>query len=50
MGPNDSPDAAGNNGGSRDNNGDFAAGNNPPKPPPWQVPKPELHPELFTPV
>ncbi|MBT2585765.1 Tat pathway signal protein [Arthrobacter sp. ISL-95] len=50
MGPKDSPDAAGNNGGSRDNNEDFAAGNNPPKPPPWQVPKPELHPELFTPV
>ncbi|KUM36242.1 hypothetical protein [Arthrobacter sp. EpRS71] len=50
MGPKDSPDAAGNNGGSRDNNADFAAGNNPPKPPPWQVPKPELHPELFTPV
>ncbi|VXC69790.1 Tat pathway signal protein [Arthrobacter sp. 9V] len=50
MGPKDSPDAAGNNGGSRDNNDDFAAGNNPPKPPPWQVPKPELHPELFTPV
>ncbi|MGF6833298.1 hypothetical protein QF015_001467 [Paenarthrobacter sp. TE4293] len=50
MGPKDSPDAAGNNGGSRDNNADFGAGNNPPKPPPWQVPKPELHPELFTPV
>ncbi|WP_311213740.1 MULTISPECIES: Tat pathway signal protein [unclassified Arthrobacter] len=50
MGPKDSPDAAGNNGGSRDNNSDFGAGNNPPKPPPWQVPKPELHPELFTPV
>ncbi|MET3901675.1 Tat pathway signal protein [Paenarthrobacter sp. 4246] len=50
MGPKDSPDAAGNNGSSRDNNSDFGAGNNPPKPPPWQVPKPELHPELFTPV
>jgi hypothetical protein len=50
MGPKDSPDAAGNNGGGRDNNGDFGAGNNQPKPPPWQVPKPELHPELFTPV
>ncbi|WP_458108922.1 Tat pathway signal protein [Arthrobacter sp. R3-55] len=50
MGPKDSPDAAGNNGGSRDNNADFGAGNNPPKPPPWQVPKPDLHPELFTPV
>ncbi|MCD4850657.1 Tat pathway signal protein [Arthrobacter sp. AK01] len=50
MGPKDSPDAAGNDGGSRDNNADFGAGNNPPKPPPWQVPKPELHPELFTPV
>jgi hypothetical protein len=50
MGPKDSPDAAGNDGGSRDNNGDFAAGSNPPKPPPWQVPKPELHPELSTPV
>ncbi|GAA2847294.1 Tat pathway signal protein [Paenarthrobacter ilicis] len=50
MGPKDSPDAAGNNGGSRDNNSDFDAGNNPPKPPPWQVPKPELHPELFAPV
>ncbi len=50
MGPKDSPDAAGNNGSGRDNNGDFGAGNNQPKPPPWQVPKPELHPELFTPV
>lgn len=50
MGPKDSPDAAGNNGSGGDNNGDFGAGNNPPKPPPWQVPKPELHPELFTPV
>lgn len=50
MGPKDSPDAAGNNGGSRENNADFGAGNNQPKPPPWQVPKPELHPELFTPV
>ncbi|MFW0775935.1 Tat pathway signal protein [Paenarthrobacter nitroguajacolicus] len=50
MGPKDSPDAAGNNGGSRDNNGDFEAANNQPKPPPWQVPKPELHPELFTPL
>ena len=50
MGPKDSPDAAGNNGGSRDNNADFGAGNNLPKPPPWQVPKPDLHPELFTPV
>ncbi|YCK83169.1 Tat pathway signal protein [Arthrobacter sp. D3-18] len=50
MDPKDSPDAAGNNGSSRDNNGDFGAGNNQPKPPPWQVPKPELHPELFMPV
>ena len=50
MGPKDSPDASGNSGGSRDNNPDFGAGNNPPKPPPWQVPKPDLHPELFTPV
>ncbi|MCT9869296.1 Tat pathway signal protein [Paenarthrobacter aurescens] len=50
MGPKDSPDAAANNGSGRDNNGDFGAGNNPPKPPPWQVPKPELHPELSAPV
>ncbi|TVU65623.1 Tat pathway signal protein [Paenarthrobacter nitroguajacolicus] len=50
MGPKDSPDASGTNGSGRDNNGDFGAANNPPKPPPWQVPKPELHPELFTPV
>jgi len=47
MGPKDNPDAAGSGG---DNNADFGAGNNPPKPPPWQVPKPELHPELFAPV
>jgi hypothetical protein len=26
------------------------AGKNPPKPPPWQVPKPELHPELIPPA
>ena len=26
------------------------AGKNPPKPPPWQVPKPELHPELIPPT
>lgn len=50
MGPKDSPDASGTNGSNGDNNDALNAGNNPPKPPPWQVPKPELHPELFTPV
>ncbi|MFC8040147.1 Tat pathway signal protein [Paenarthrobacter sp. NPDC057355] len=50
MDPKDSPDAAGNNGSGRDNNDGFNAANNAPKPPPWQVPKPKLHPELFTPV
>lgn len=50
MDPKDSPDAAGNKGSGGDNNDAFNAANNPPKPPPWQVPKPELHPELFTPV
>jgi hypothetical protein len=29
--------------------GDGAPGGGPAKPPPWQVPKPELHPELLTP-
>lgn len=50
MDPKDSPDAAGNNGSGGDNNDGLNAANNAPKPPPWQVPKPELHPELFTPV
>ncbi|MFE4198288.1 Tat pathway signal protein [Paenarthrobacter sp. NPDC056912] len=46
MGPKDSPDAAGNNGSGTGNNEHLNAGKNPPKPPPWQVPQPELHPEL----
>ncbi|MDI2034637.1 Tat pathway signal protein [Paenarthrobacter nitroguajacolicus] len=50
MDPKDSPDAAGSTGSGGDNNDGLSAGKNPPKPPPWQVPKPELHPELFTPV
>ncbi|MFJ4261256.1 Tat pathway signal protein [Paenarthrobacter nicotinovorans] len=50
MDPKDSPDAAGSNGSGGDNNDGLNAANNAPKPPPWQVPKPELHPELFTPV
>lgn len=51
MDPNDGPDGAGSKAGGAGNNGDpeggaNGAGNNGPKPPPWQVPKPELHPEL----
>lgn len=49
MDPKDSPDGAGSNAGGGGGN-DSEAGKNPPKPPPWQVPKPELHPELFTPA
>ncbi|MEV7663135.1 Tat pathway signal protein [Paenarthrobacter sp. NPDC089316] len=50
MDPKDNPDAAGSTGSGGDNNDGLNAANNPPKPPPWQVPKPELHPELFAPV
>ncbi|MFJ4206847.1 Tat pathway signal protein [Paenarthrobacter sp. NPDC089675] len=48
MDPKDGPDASGSNSGAEGSNGDPGAGNNFPKPPPWQVPKPELHPELST--
>ncbi|MFI2564798.1 Tat pathway signal protein [Paenarthrobacter sp. NPDC018779] len=50
MDPKEGPEGHGTNAGGQGANGDPGAGNNAPKFPPWQVPKPELHPELSTPV
>lgn len=50
MDPKEGPEGAGTNAGGQGANSEPGAGNNAPKPPPWQVPKPELHPELSTPV
>ncbi|HKU36238.1 MAG TPA: Tat pathway signal protein [Paenarthrobacter sp.] len=50
MDPKEGPEGAGTNAGGQGANGEPGAGNNAPKPPPWQVPKPELHPELSNPV
>ncbi|MFJ5954645.1 Tat pathway signal protein [Paenarthrobacter sp. NPDC092416] len=50
MDPKDSPDGAGSGGTGGDGNNGPGPEKNLPKPPPWQVPKPELHPELITPA
>ncbi|MFF1828946.1 Tat pathway signal protein [Paenarthrobacter sp. NPDC058040] len=50
MDPKEGPEGAGTNADGQGANGGPGAGNNAPKPPPWQVPKPELHPELSNPL
>lgn len=49
MDPQERPDGTGADAGEGRGKGDPGSGRNQPKPPPWQVPKPELHPEAGQP-